>query len=128
MNYALLNLASPNHSSCESAYQFACAVTAGGHHVSRIFFYGDGVYQASLLQQPPQGSTPIYQRWRAFSQQHNTELVVCIAAALKRGICDEQEAERYNLPAANLASGFSLSGLGQLVESAIISERVITFG
>ena len=128
MNYALLNLASPNHSSCESAYQFACAVTAGGHRVSRIFFYGDGVYQASLLQQPPQGSTPIYQRWRAFSQQHNTELVVCIAAALKRGICDQQEAERYSLTAANLAQGFSLAGLGQLVDLTANADKLITFG
>ena len=128
MNYALLNLASPNQSSCESAYQFACAVVAAGHSLSRIFFYGDGVYQASLLQQPPQGSTPIYQRWQTFSQQHNTELVVCIAAALKRGICDQQEAERYNLAAANLAQGFTLSGLGQLVDIAVNADKLITFG
>ncbi|BFM11609.1 sulfurtransferase complex subunit TusD [Simiduia litorea] len=128
MNYALLNLASPSQSGCESAYQFACALVAAGHRVSRIFFYGDGVYQASLLQQPPQGSNPIHQRWAKFSKEHNTDLVVCIAAALKRGVCDHQEAQRYNLPASNLAPGFCLSGLGQLVDASVNTDRVITFG
>ncbi|MDN3639726.1 sulfurtransferase complex subunit TusD [Simiduia curdlanivorans] len=128
MNYALLNLASPSKSGCESAYQFACALVAAGHRVSRIFFYGDGVYQASLLQQPPQGSSPIHQRWVKFSEANNTELVVCIAAALKRGICDAQEAERYNLATSNLAQGFNLSGLGQLVDATVNTDRLITFG
>ena len=128
MKYALLILSSANHSSSESAFRFAQAAIAAGHEVERVFFYADGALQASKLQQPAQGFEPIFLRWQQLSEEHNIDLVVCIAAALKRGICDEQEAERYNLPAANLASGFSLSGLGQLVDSAINSERVITFG
>jgi tRNA 2-thiouridine synthesizing protein D len=45
------------------------------------------------------------------------DLVVCVAAALRRGIVDE-----------NLAKGFRISGLGQLVESAIQADRLVVFG
>jgi tRNA 2-thiouridine synthesizing protein D len=43
--------------------------------------------------------------------------VVCVAAALRRGIVEQ-----------NLAQGFRISGLGQLVESAIQSDRLVVFG
>jgi tRNA 2-thiouridine synthesizing protein D len=45
------------------------------------------------------------------------DLVVCVAAALRRGIVEQ-----------NLAAGFRISGLGQLVESAIQSDRLVVFG
>ena len=43
--------------------------------------------------------------------------MVCVAAALRRGIKDE-----------NLAPGFRISGLGQLIESGIQADRYVTFG
>ena len=55
-------------------------------------------------------------------------MVVCIAAALKRGILNQEEAERYEKPAHNLRDGFAISGLGQLVDAALMSDRLITFG
>lgn len=128
MIYALLILSSANQASSETAFRFAEAAVAAGHRIERVFFYAEGVYHANKLQQPPQGCKPTYSRWQQLSKEHNIDLVVCIAAALKRGICDEQEADRYNLDAANLAAGFSLSGLGQLVDSAISADRLITFG
>jgi tRNA 2-thiouridine synthesizing protein D len=48
---------------------------------------------------------------------HGVDLVVCVAAALRRGIKDEI-----------LAKGFRISGLGQLVESAIHADRLVVFG
>jgi tRNA 2-thiouridine synthesizing protein D len=45
------------------------------------------------------------------------DLVVCVAAALRRGIKEEV-----------LAPGFRISGLGQLVDSGIKADRLITFG
>ena len=61
-------------------------------------------------------------------KKYNVDLVVCIAAALKRGLLNEQEALRYEKPAFNLAKGFEISGLGQLVDAAVISDRLVTFG
>jgi len=44
-------------------------------------------------------------------------LVVCVAAAMRRGIREE-----------NLAQGFRISGLGQLVEAGTQCDRLVTFG
>lgn len=128
MHYALLLLNGTDQSSQESAFNFAQAALKAGHAINRIFFYGDAVYLASALQQPPQGQIAPHLRWHTLSKAHGIDLVVCIAAALKRGICDTQEAERYQLAGANLADGFALSGLGQLIESSVTCDRLITFG
>ena len=54
--------------------------------------------------------------------------MVCIAAALRRGVVDQTEADRYQLPGSNLRDGYELSGLGQLVDAALTADRVVTFG
>jgi tRNA 2-thiouridine synthesizing protein D len=56
------------------------------------------------------------------------DLVVCIAAALRRGVLNQEEAERYEKSTHNLAQEFNISGLGQLVDAAVNSDRLITFG
>lgn len=128
MNYALLVTASPAHCAAQSALRFARALLSQGHSIGRVFFYGDGVYHASRLQQPPQGEPALYRQWLELVAERDTELVVCIAAALRRGLVDEREAQRYQLGAANLADGFILSGLGQLVEAGVGCDRLITLG
>ena len=55
-------------------------------------------------------------------------MVVCIAAAQRRGIMDEDEAKRQGLDANNIAEGFRISGLGQLIEAGIESDRLVVFG
>ena len=52
---------------------------------------------------------------------------VCVAAALRRGITDEQEARQLNLPGYNLQPGFTLSGLGALAEAALTCDRMVQF-
>lgn len=128
MKYALLVLSPPTHNGAHSALAFARAALAQGHRIARVFFYGDGVFNASSLQQPPQGETATYRHWQALADAHNIDLVVCIAAGLRRGIVDAEEAGRYQLPAHNVAAGFQLSGLGQLVEAGVTADRLITFG
>lgn len=112
----------------ESAYRFARACYTRGHQVTRIFFYRDGVHNASNLALPPQDETSYLQRWQDLAKEHQIDLVVCVAAALRRGIVNKEEAERYELPAHNLAEGFEISGLGQLLDAAVNSDRLITFG
>ncbi len=112
----------------DSAYRFASALLENGHQLYRVFFYHDGIHTASTLNTPPQDEPRFTENWQALALKHNIDLVVCIAAALKRGLLNEQEAARYEKPAANLADGFEISGLGQLVDAAVISDRLITFG
>jgi len=111
-----------------TAYQFAVAALNQGHSVHRVFFYQDGVHNATNLAAPPQDEFNLQQAWQRLAKDHNLDFVVCVAAALRRGILDEAEAKRYNKPSDNLANEFTISGLGQLVEAAVISDRLISFG
>lgn len=108
-----------------SAYRFATALLNQGHQLYRIFFYHDGVHNGSALASPPQDEFDLYEAWETLAKQH--DVVICIAAALKRGILNEEEATRYEKSAHNLSDAYSLSGLGQLIEAANASDRLITF-
>ena len=118
MKFGLLVSEGPyTHQASDTAYQFALAVIGRGHEVQRVFFYHDGVYNATRLTEPPRDDRNIVARWSALKSEHNVDLVVCVAAALRRGIKDEV-----------LAPGFRISGLGQLVDSGIKADRMVTFG
>lgn len=112
----------------DSAYHFACAALAQGHSIYRLFFYSDGVHNASQLLTPPQDETDTLARWQKLGREHHIDMVVCIAAALHRGVLDATEAQRYEKPSHNLAEGFVIGGLGQLLDAAVHSDRLITFG
>lgn len=129
MNFSISVLSAP-YSSQEAlaAYRFADAALLAGHTVKRIFFHGDGVLNANCLSSPPQDELNLHQAWINLAKSHNVELIVCIASALRRGILDEPEALRYQKPAFSLQSPFMLSGLGQLVEAILESDRFISFG
>lgn len=130
MLFSLAIYSSPHSTQASaSAYKFAQALLSSGNHkLYRIFFYVDGVHNATALASPPQDEIDLTSRWQTLAELHNIDMVVCIAAALKRGILDENEAERYDKSAHNLASGFTISGLGQLLDAAVMSDRLITFG
>jgi tRNA 2-thiouridine synthesizing protein D len=124
----LINEGPYTHQAADSAYQFAKAVLAKGHEIFRIFFYHDGVNNATRLTTPPQDDRNIVNRWSQLAEEHKLDLVVCVAAAQRRGIVDEGEAKRNGKDATNLAPGFRISGLGQLIEAGIQSDRLVTFG
>jgi tRNA 2-thiouridine synthesizing protein D len=67
-------------------------------------------------------------RWGELAQQHKLDLVVCIAAAQRRGLMDASEAKRNGKDADNIAAGFRISGLGQLIETGIEADRLVVFG
>lgn len=128
MKFSLVIYGAPYASeSAVTALHFARAVLAGGHVIHRLFFYQDGVHNASALVVPPQDELNVPEAWQALVREHELDAVVCVASALKRGILDAGEAERYDKPASNLLEGFSIGGLGQLVEAALVSDRVVSF-
>lgn len=116
------------HQAADSAYQFAKAALEKGHEVWRIFFYHDGVNNGTRLTTPPQDDRHIVNRWSELAEKNNIDLVVCVAAAQRRGIADADEAKRNKKDADNLAPGFRISGLGQLIEAGIQCDRLVTFG
>ena len=124
----LVNEGPYQHQASDSAYQFARAALAAGHEVFRIFFYHDGVNNGTRLTVPPQDDRNVVDRWSEMAQEHDLDLVLCVAAAQRRGLLDADEAQRHGKDADNIAPGFRISGLGQLIEAAIQSDRLVTFG
>jgi len=116
------------HQSSDSAYFFTKAAIDKGHEIFRVFFYHDGVNNGTRLTTPPQDDRNIVNRWSELAKEHDLDMVVCVAAAQRRGIVDDGEAERNGKDATNIADGFRISGLGQLVEGAIQSDRLVVFG
>lgn len=116
------------HQASDTAYNFAKAALEGGHEISRVFFYHDGVNVGTRLSIPPQDDRQIQAQWTALAKEHELDLVICIAAAQRRGLLDENEATRQGKDANNIAEGFRISGLGQLIEMGIQADRTITFG
>lgn len=129
MQFSLLVLGSPySTQSSTSALRFAMAALNAGHTLHRVFFYHDGVTNGNSLITPPQDETNIPEQWQAIADNHRTELILCISSALKRGVLDKTEANRYSKLADNVHPQFEISGLGQLVDAAVASDRLITFG
>ena len=124
----MINEGPYQHQSSDSALQFARAVLAQGHEIFRVFFYHDGVNNGTRLSVPPADDRLLQKEWSELSKEHDLDLVLCIAAAQRRGIMDESEAERQGLDANNIIEGFRISGLGQLIEGGIQSDRTVVFG
>lgn len=116
------------HQASDTAYQFAKAAISAGHEIFRVFFYHDGVNNATRLAVPPQDDRNISAQWTALAKENDLDMVVCIAAAQRRGLMDTDEAKRQGLDADNIAEGFRISGLGQLIEAGIESDRLVVFG
>ncbi len=113
----LVNEGPFTHQASDSAYQFARAAIAKGHEIGRVFFYHDGVNNANKLSEPPSDDRNLVTLWSSLAEEHKVDLVVCVAAALRRGLKNEI-----------LAPGFRISGLGQLVEAGILNDRLVVFG
>jgi tRNA 2-thiouridine synthesizing protein D len=129
MKYSLLINEGPyQHQAVDTAYQFAKAAIAKGHEIFRVFFYHDGVNNATDYAVPPQDDRNITENWIKLAEENNIDMVVCIAAAQRRGLLDANEAERQGKRGDNIAPTFRISGLGQLVEAGIEADRLLTFG
>ncbi|MBV7565305.1 sulfurtransferase complex subunit TusD [Pseudomonas sp. sia0905] len=128
MKFAIALFSPPSAPSSRRALRFAEAALQDGHQIVRLFFYADGVYSASGNIVSPQDETDVAHQWREFVASNRLDGVVCIAAALRRGVLDEQEARRYEREAANLPAPWVLSGLSQLHEAAQEADRLICFG
>jgi len=120
MKYAVQVNSSPYHSNAGyHAYQFIKTALSMGHHVFRVFFYQEGIYHALHHAHPPDDERQLTTLWSQLAIEHQLDFVVCISAAQRRGL-------RYGKE--DLAAGFRISGLGQLIEATLEADRFIVFG
>jgi len=106
-----------NHQASDTAYKFAEAAIKKGHRIDAVFFYNDGVNNASKNMDPPQDDRDIGNRWVELCQKEKVQMMVCIAAAKRRGINDDV-----------LIDCGEITGLGNLTDIAIRNDRLVTFG
>ncbi|MCL9656957.1 sulfurtransferase complex subunit TusD [Pseudomonas protegens] len=128
MKFAIALFSAAHAPSSRRALLFAQAALAGGHEIVRLFFYQDGVYNAANSIVTPQDEQDMPREWREFVEQHQLDGVVCIAAALRRGVLNADEAQRYQRTAVNVEAPWELSGLGQLHDAVQAADRLICFG
>ena len=116
------------HQASDTAYHFTAAALRAGHEIVRVFFYHDGVNNGTRLSVPPQDDRNVSERWSELANEHGVELILCVAAAQRRGLLDEDEAKRAGKDSNNMAPGFQISGLGQLIDAGIQADRLVVFG
>ncbi|MDE3960482.1 sulfurtransferase complex subunit TusD [Glaesserella parasuis] len=97
------------------AYQVAQALLAQGHRIEQIFFFKDGVSNANQLIDPASDELNLVEAWKSLAQSHRLSLHLCIAAAQRRGIVEQ-----------NLAEGFTLAGLGEFSQAVFTADRLLT--
>ena len=113
--------------SASSAYQFCLAACHAGHEITGVFFYQEGVLNASQLVSPATDEINLPDFWAELATQYQFPLEVCVSASLRRGVMNEQEAEQLSLSQFNLKPPFVLSGLGQLAELSARCDRLVQF-
>jgi tRNA 2-thiouridine synthesizing protein D len=129
MIYSLLVLSSPcSGQGSATAVQFAQAVMERGHQIHHIFFLDEGTLAGAAATVTPQDETNSVELWASFGNRHNIELLLCVSSALKRGLVNAAEAQRYEKEAATVHRAFEIAGLGQLIDATFTSDRMITFG
>lgn len=110
------------------AYKFISTALQMGHEVFRVFFYHEGIYHAFGRATPPDDEINFVRQWSELAKNHQIDLVVCISAAQRRGLLCSDEVARQGKVDIDLADGFRISGLGQLVEATLLADRFIVFG
>lgn len=98
------------------AYQFAEQLLASGHEIRQIFFFQNGVSNANVLVNPASDEVNLVEHWKKLAENHRLSLHLCISAAQRRGIVEE-----------NLAKPFILAGLGEFSQAVLKADRLLTF-
>ncbi|MCK5830717.1 MAG: sulfurtransferase complex subunit TusD [Methylococcales bacterium] len=129
MKYAIQINSSPTDSIAgSSAYQFIKSALTIEHEIFRVFFYQEGIYHAFKYSTPPDDELNMTENWSQLAREYGIDLVVCISAAQRRGLLSSDEAKRQGKLDHDLAEGFRISGLGQLLESMLVADRFVEFG
>ena len=128
MKFAIQINSSPYHSNAgHTAYRFIKAALAANHEILRVFFYHEGIYHAFKYAMPPDDERNQTHDWTELTKTHNIDLVVCISAAQRRGLLHQDEAKRLGKHDNDIAEGFRISGLGQLIEATLQADIFIIF-
>lgn len=98
------------------AYQFAEQLLLSGHEISQIFFFQQGIHNAHKWISPASDELNLLEKWQSLAKTHRLSLHLCISAAQRRGVVEQ-----------NLAEPFVLAGLGEFSHAVLKADRLLTF-
>ena len=129
MKFSIVIYAAPySTESAATALRFAESLIQQGHEIYRLFFFGDGVHNASKLTVVAQDEINLQLQWSKLIEEHDIDSVICVSSALRRGVLDQIEADRHELGTASAYESSEVGGLGQLIDASLHSDRVVNFG
>lgn len=106
------------------AYQVAEELLQAKHNIRQVFFFQEGVSNANAFVNPASDEVNLVEMWKKLTELHRVPLHLCIAAAQRRGVVDEQISASATY---NLAEGFTLAGLGEFSQAVLKADRLLTF-
>ncbi|WP_448211641.1 sulfurtransferase complex subunit TusD [Colwellia sp. MEBiC06753] len=118
VTFSLVITTAPHQNNTATAIEFAKAVLAQGHQINGIFFYQNGVLHANTLVKIPSDEFQAIEHFLALNAEHHIPLYLCITAAEKRGLSDEDGSP-------NISQQFTISGLGEMVELTSSADKVV---
>ncbi|MBS9779679.1 MAG: sulfurtransferase complex subunit TusD [Moraxellaceae bacterium] len=119
----------PQQPLAKLAVRYACSALAETNNNNKkieIFFYGNGASTANGLTWQSAEQTNICHEWQKLAEQYQLNLSVCVSTALARGVTDKENSQRHQLSGDNIAEGFRLVGLSELVMK-MANAKVVQF-
>lgn len=113
--------------SSRSALKYAEAVVCRGHILKAVFFYQDGVYHANALTVIPPDELDTREGFKTLNRKHRVPLLLCVTAAEKRGIINEQQATAESLTQFNIDHAFTVAGLAEMAAIAADTDYIVQF-
>lgn len=117
--FSIVVTSSPLSNLTNSAQDIVEAIAMSEHEVKGVFFYQQGVLNASNQIVIPADETQTIKRWQQLKANYNIPLHLCSTAAEKHGLINDDE------ETALIDNAFTLSGLGELVVLTEQSDKVI---
>jgi len=102
-----------------TALDYVETALKSGIELVGVFFYQDGVIHANQQANIASDEFQCIEQWQALQQTFQLPLHLCISAAEKRGLSDEEP--------TNIHPIFTVSGLGELVELVNKADRLVQF-
>lgn len=96
------------------ASRFVRAALASGHGITAVFFREDGVYNALQGEQSDAGTPDLFNAWLELAATAGTRLLLCSSSRLRR-------------LESNPSKAFEESGLTEMLELMLQSDRVVSF-
>lgn len=105
-----------SNQSVATACDFAEAAILKGKDVKALFLYQDAVLNANNALDIPSDEFNGGERLQALHQKFGTRLLLCVTAASKRGLNQD-----------NISKGYTIAGLAEFAEMTTSTDKVIQF-